>query len=149
MSYPETVNLPFNGEIIRSRFTQIKPDGSAEPPPGYWVLLQGEKLLLRGNELCHGELPVEAEGDGAPLLFGQWDGQPVRLYSVPNSSPLPSGLQAVHWTELPDGRDGHPLRPRPADTLLGEAEPPLFPLRQPSHAADLPLLGQTLCRLRP
>lgn len=102
MSYPETINLPFNGKIIRSRFTQIKPDGSAEAPPGFWVLLQGEKLLLRGNVLCHGELPVELEGDGAPLLFGEWDGQPVRLYSVPNSSPLPSGLQAVHWTELPD-----------------------------------------------
>jgi len=102
MSYPETIDLPFNNEIIRSRFTQLKPDGGADAPQGYLVLLQGEKLVLRDGELCRGELPLEPEGDAAPLLFGQWDGQPVRLYGVPKSRALPPQLQAVHWTELPD-----------------------------------------------
>lgn len=101
-AYPETINLPFNSEIIRSRFTQLKPDGSTDASPGYWVLLQGEKLVLNGAELCHGELPDGLEGEDGALLFGEWDRKPTRICSLSRSQPLPAGLTAVHWTELPD-----------------------------------------------
>lgn len=101
MPYPETINLPFNGEIIRSRFMQAKPDG-LDAAPGYWVLVQGEKLVLNGCDLCHGEFPDGMEGEGAALVFGTWDGKPVRLCGISASKSLPSHLQAVHWTELPD-----------------------------------------------
>lgn len=102
MSYPETVNLPFNGEIIRARFTQVKPGADAQAGPGYCVLLQGEKLLLCEGELYLGELPEMLAADASPLLFGQWDGEPVRVFSLAKSQPLPPFLEGVHWTELPD-----------------------------------------------
>lgn len=102
MSYPETINLPFNAEIIKSRFTQIKPGGAAEAGHGHLVLLQGETLVLEGEGLFRGELPIDLAADGAPLLFGTWDGDPVRLYTLPKSQVLPAGLQAVHWSALPD-----------------------------------------------
>lgn len=102
MPYPETINLPFNGEIIRTRFTQLKPGGDESAGPGYWVLLQGETLLLRGEELHHGDLPEGVGEEGAALLFGEWDGKPVRLLSLPREKAVPSSLSGIHWTELPD-----------------------------------------------
>jgi NAD+ diphosphatase len=102
MSYPETINLPFNGEIISSRFTQLKPDGTNVDGPGYWVFLQGETLLLQGGDLYRGGLPEPLTDIGRALHFGAWDGAPVRLFSLSKSAAVPDGLQAVHWTELPD-----------------------------------------------
>jgi len=102
MAYPETINLPFNGEIIRSRFTQIKSAALAGAIAGYWAFLQGESLLLCGNGLYRGDLPDLLAIDGAPLLFGEWDGEPVRLCTVPAELSLPDTMHAVHWTELPD-----------------------------------------------
>jgi NAD+ diphosphatase len=66
------------------------------------VLLQGENLVLEGEALYRGELPAELAVDGAPLLFGTWDGEPVRVYTLPKSQALPEGLRAAHWTALPD-----------------------------------------------
>lgn len=102
MSYPDTINLPFNAEIIKSRFTQIKPNGDAYTGPGNLVLLQGENLVLDGEALYRGELPAELAADGAPLLFGTWDGEPVRVYTLPKAQALPEGFRAAHWTALPD-----------------------------------------------
>ena len=102
MPYPETINLPFNGEIIRTRFTQVKPDVSIADGPGYWVFLQGETLLLQGGDLYRGELPETLSDNGRALKFGEWDGAPVRLFSLSKSDAAPEGMQAVHWTELPD-----------------------------------------------
>jgi len=102
MAYPETINLPFNGEIIRSRFTQIKSAQGAVTDPGYWVFLQGESLLLAEHGLYRGYLPEALEAGGAALLFGEWDGEPVRVCTIPAASPLPDPLRAVPWTELPD-----------------------------------------------
>ncbi|QXE92218.1 NAD(+) diphosphatase [Geomonas subterranea] len=102
MSYPETVNLPFNGEIIRTRFTQMKPDAASADGPGYWVLLQGDTLLLREGDLHRGELPEPLSDDGRALRFGAWDGAPVRVFTLARDEAVPQGLQAVSWTELPD-----------------------------------------------
>lgn len=102
MPYPETINLPFNGEIIRRRFTQVKPGASVADGPGYWVFLQGETLLLQGGDLYRGEFPETLSDNGRALKFGEWDGAPVRLFSLSKSDAAPEGLQAVHWTELPD-----------------------------------------------
>jgi len=102
MPYPETINLPFNGEIIRTRFTQVKPDAAIADGPGYWVFLQGEALILQGGDLYRGELPETLSDNGRALKFGEWDGAPVRLFSLSKSDVAPEGMQAVHWTELPD-----------------------------------------------
>lgn len=101
MSYPETINLPFNGEIIKDRFSPAKPGGE-EVAAGCWVLLQGEKLILDCGSLLQGDLPAGIPAEGNEIHFGQWDGLPVRLCTLPKTAELPIGTTAVHWTDLPD-----------------------------------------------
>jgi len=102
MAFPEAINLPFNGEIIRSRFTQKRPGELETAGAGYWVLLQGDALLLAEGGLYRGELPASlATLDGA-LLFGEWDGEPVRLLTVPGDQLPPEPLGVVSSSELPD-----------------------------------------------
>lgn len=101
MRYPEAINLPFNSEIIRSRFTQRRPGEVAESQAGYWVLLQGESLLLVEDGLYRGEVPMALVPESRPLLFGEWDREPVRLCTVPSELTLPYPFRAVSWSELP------------------------------------------------
>jgi NAD+ diphosphatase len=102
MAYPEAINLPFNGEIIRSRFTQRKPGETEETGLGYWVFLQGDSILLAEGGLYRGMLPDSLPTDSGVLLFGEWDGEPVRVCPVPAQLSLPEPFRAVPWTELPD-----------------------------------------------
>ena len=102
MAYADAINLPFNAEIISTRFKQRKPGELAETDLGYWVILQGDSLLLDGDKLYRGTLPVSFAPDSRSLLFGEWDGEPVRLMTVPADQPRPGTLTAVLQTELPD-----------------------------------------------
>lgn len=102
MAYAEAINLPFNGEIISSRFTPKKPGELAETATGYWVFLQGDSLLLDGGALYRGNLPLSFPPEDRSLLFGEWDGEPVRVMTVPADQPLPDFLVAVLLSELPD-----------------------------------------------
>ena len=102
MTFPEAVNLPFNGEIIRSRFTQRKPGELVGTAAGYWVFLQGDALLLAEAELYRGDLPDGFISLDRSLLFGEWDGEPVRLMTIPKDHPLPEPLRAVAFGDLPN-----------------------------------------------
>ena len=102
MAYAEAINLPFNGEIISSRFKQRKPGELETTETGYWVFLQGDSLLLDDGGLYRGALPAPFSADNGSLLFGEWDGEPVRLLTVPADRTLPDSLLAVPQTELPD-----------------------------------------------
>ena len=102
MAYPEAINLPFNAEIIRSRFVQRKPGELEDTDAGFWVFLQGDSLLLADGALYRGNLPVSFEAGSRPLLFGEWDGLPVRLCTVSAELSLPHPFQAVSLNDLPD-----------------------------------------------
>lgn len=102
MAFPDAVHLPFNGEIIRSRFTQCKPGELDETDAGYWVFLQGDSLVLASGALYRGNLPGSFTTQGPALLFGEWDGEPVRLLTVPADQVLPEEFHPVPSTELPD-----------------------------------------------
>lgn len=102
MKFLDTVNLPFNGEIIRSRFTQRKPGELETAEDGYWVILQGDSLVLCDGSLYHGALPETLASDDEALIFGQWDGKPLRLRTLSRQLAVPSGFSAVQWMELPD-----------------------------------------------
>ncbi|GFO54628.1 NADH pyrophosphatase [Geomonas sp. Red276] len=102
MAFPETVNLPFNGEIIRSRFVQRKPGELETAEEGYWALVQGDSLVLADGDLYAGLLPAELATAGEPIIFGEWDGRPIRVAVVSREAALPEGFAAVAWTELPD-----------------------------------------------
>ena len=101
MSYAEAINLPFNAEIISSRFKQVKPGENEAAGEGYWVFLQGDALLLDGERLYRGALPASYLPENRSLLFGEWDGEPVRLMTVPADQPVPEALTVVPQLELP------------------------------------------------
>jgi NAD+ diphosphatase len=125
MAIPETVNLPFNGEIIKARFTQMKPGQLTAGEGGYWLFLQGDSLLLADGHLYHGALPAALASEHEPLLFGEWDGEPVRLGTVPRDATLPAPFTAVLWSELPDD----------IATLYGVARQILYWEKMSSHCS--------------
>jgi len=102
MVYPEAVNLPFNGDVLRNRFVQKKPGELQDAGAGYWVIVQGETLLLGGAQLPFGELPAALAPEDAPLLFGEWDHEPVRVVTLPPTDAVPAGLHTVPLIDLPD-----------------------------------------------
>lgn len=102
MAFPDTVHLPFNAEIISSRFVQRKPGELEETEAGYWVFLQGDSVLLCDGQLYCGDLPAGFSTQQGAILFGEWDGEPVRLLTVPSDQPLPDSFRAVPSIELPD-----------------------------------------------
>lgn len=102
MVYPDAVNLPFNGEIIRRRFTQRKPGELKEAGAGFWVIAQGETLLLVEGGLPQGDLPESLSPEEGPILFGEWDGLPVRVVTVAQGGAVLEPLQAVPLVELAD-----------------------------------------------
>ena len=101
MAYPEAINLPFNAEIISSRFAQRKPVELENTGTGYWVFWQGDSMLLVDGGLYRGALPAPLASRKG-ILFGEWDGEPVRLLKVPQELSLPDIFQAVPWSELAD-----------------------------------------------
>jgi len=104
MSYADTINLPFNGEVIRSHFKPLKPGEGDETRDGYWIFLQGDALILKDGALYRGALPEGFPERGRPILFGEWDEEPLRLLTVPAEKPLPAGFAAVPLSELSDER---------------------------------------------
>jgi NAD+ diphosphatase len=135
MAFPDAVHLPFNGEIIRSRFVQKKPGEQEETAAGYWVFLQGDALVLADGDLYRGDLPACFTGQGTPLLFGEWDSVPVRLMTVAVDSPLPEPFHAIPSADLSED----------LMTLYGLARQILYWERMSRHCSKC---GAALKRIR-
>jgi len=94
MRYPSTVNLPFNYEIIRKGFIQLRPGDPVPDGPGWWLLIRGNSLVVlpdgEGFRLHHGELPAWLEGGREPLCIGTWRGEPLRAVSVGSTISFPA-----------------------------------------------------------
>ena len=110
MRYPDTVNLPFNHEVIKSSFVPILP-GSAQPvDQGSWLLLQGNSLLVTTAvdgrlTLPAGELPTELTLATEPLCIGLYNGLPLRLAAVSRSATIPSAFLAEPFNAAGDRLD--------------------------------------------
>lgn len=102
MSYPHTVDLPFNAEIIRERFAPKKPGEVENPGPGYWVILQGDTLVLDGGALYRGAFPAGIAPVAEPIFFGLWDGEPLRVATLSSATSVPAPLAAVSINDLSD-----------------------------------------------
>ena len=46
MRYPEAVNLPFNGAIIREGFRSLRPGEAVPDGKSLWVMVRGNDLVL-------------------------------------------------------------------------------------------------------
>lgn len=91
-AYPENINLPFNFALIRDAF-QLRHPSPAEPAePGYWVILQGNSVVMveDGNRLSlpENDPPEWLVPQHAPLCVGMWRGRPLRACTVSTKLPL-------------------------------------------------------------
>lgn len=98
LSYPSTLDLPFNAACLQGRFVHEPPDAAAHGEP-LWLLVRGGELLCMGEgdaaRLPAGETLPDGFTPAAPALhIGRWDGRPLRLAPVSRSQPLPPGWAA-------------------------------------------------------
>lgn len=110
MRYPSTVNLPFNHEAVRDAFVPLLPGAGQPDGAGYWVLLQGNALLVVADEsgalsLPCGEPPASLPLAGEPLCIGFWRGKPLRLAAVSRSAEIPPLFLAEPFNAAGDRLD--------------------------------------------
>ncbi len=89
--------LPFNRAALETDFILKTP---AEDPggSGYWVLLQGLKIVLVNTEAA--ALPDDLQAAGLTeqqpgLYIGDWQGQACRLLAISRKAEIPPSLHAV------------------------------------------------------
>ncbi len=109
MGYPDTVNLPFNGDIVKELFTPLPPDERVPVGPGYWVILQENTLVLVDScgqlSLHEGDLPPWVESKGEPFCFGLWRGLPVRVVSLVRNQEIPGPFVAEPFNAVTERID--------------------------------------------
>jgi NAD+ diphosphatase len=113
MSYPETVNLPFNRAVLQDRFRWVYPDMA--PPAGnpLWLVLRGDALVVAADP-ARGRLLEEAQVRTLspamePLCFATWDGRPLLAVRVSRECPLPPDLTAEPFNAFADRLDDQVL----------------------------------------
>ena len=110
MRYPTTANLPFNHEAIRKTFVPQMPGTEDPDSKGYWLLLQGNTLLVVADangklNLPEGDLPAEISLTGTPTYIGSYNSRPLRLAAVSRSVTLPAGFLAEPFNATGDRLD--------------------------------------------
>jgi NAD+ diphosphatase len=107
--YPTTVNLPFNHESIKEDFVAIPPGSLMPDSDGYWLILQGNTLLVstKGErlELPCGAVPSFLPAACQPFCIGLWHGQPLRITAVSRSIPIPDNFIAEPFNANADRLD--------------------------------------------
>lgn len=98
--YPESVNLPFNRQLLPDDFTFHPTPGDSVLDACWWVLLQGNSVLLQPGDngllkLPYGHLSEFLPEDHPSISFASWQGHPVRALNLAVSDQLPAGLIAA------------------------------------------------------
>ncbi len=97
MSYPDTVNLPFNRTSLLGAFQPLPPDTPDSGEPGFFLLIQGDELILSNENdiptLPWGTLPTWVERSST-VTIGLWQGKPLRAGRIPRSMTLPAPFSA-------------------------------------------------------
>ncbi|WP_243373184.1 NAD(+) diphosphatase [Geotalea sp. SG265] len=108
MKYPAAINLPFNGEILKDRFTFARPgegDGRGE---GFWVIVQGNAMVVKEEKgafsLHEGTLPGWLETKSEPLFFGFWQNRPVYAVVAGKNQELPLPFVSEPFNAAEDDR---------------------------------------------
>ena len=106
-SYLSCELLPFNRTALETDFELQTP--SCDPGgSGYWLLLQGTRLLLPedSEELPHATFPAELGDPQQGVYIGRWRGEPCRLLGISLKIELPSQVRSVN---ILDKEPGLPL----------------------------------------
>jgi NAD+ diphosphatase len=108
---PESVNLPFNRDVLGEAFVPAKQGGAPPARQGHWVIVQDQGLIVSTDHhelaLPCGECPSGLEGLSAPLWLGTLRGTPCWVSSLPREGKVPAGfhretLVPMQGTRLPD-----------------------------------------------
>jgi NAD+ diphosphatase len=97
MSYPESVNLPFNQTILAEQFVAAHPDALTPPEDGWWVILSGQSLVVREEKglltLPHGSL-LPSWLKRTPIYLGSWRGEPLKALRLSKDDIIPPPFRA-------------------------------------------------------
>jgi len=133
MPYPEQINLPFNFAYIKEAF-ELRPPSAHDPiEEGYWVVIQGNNVVLVQNEngfmLPEGDLPAWLPPKAPPLCIGLWRGKPLRAIIISTKLTLQAPFAADPFNALEDRLDVQTL------TLAGLAKQILHWEQQSRHCS--------------
>ena len=93
-----TRDLPYNNKAITPWFSALTPDTVPDERAGFWVILQGQTLLVtagESRELPQGALPQGCLPENEPVGIGLWKGEPVRAARIAADNALPDGFEAL------------------------------------------------------
>ncbi len=98
--YPESVNLPFNRQLLPAGFTFHQTPGDHAQDACWWVLLQGNSVLLQPEDNNLLKLPYGPRSQFLPedrpsISFASWQGSTVRALHLAAGDQLPAGLIAA------------------------------------------------------
>lgn len=109
MRYPSTVNLPFNHEAVKDSFIPIIPGSPASEGDGFWLILQGNSLIVRkegsGFKLPFGAAPHFLPETCDPFCIGSWQGLPLRIAEISRSVAIPDFFAAEAFNAAGDRLD--------------------------------------------
>ncbi len=109
MSYPDTINLPFNTAALGGGFTPLMPGDAAPEGPGSWVVLQGGSLVVRSEEgvlsLPEGDAPNWLDAGSTPLCIGLWQGRPLHAVAIAKGAVLPPPFIAEPFNTVEERLD--------------------------------------------
>jgi NAD+ diphosphatase len=100
-NYLSALHLPFNRHCLEAQFQLQSPDQDPGGP-GYWLALQGSRLVVASAPGDEAALPEERtlfDQKAPPLYIGLWDGRPCRLVELPRQQPLTESLAAISFME--------------------------------------------------
>ncbi|MHC1698545.1 MAG: NAD(+) diphosphatase [Geobacteraceae bacterium] len=100
MTYPTAAMLPFNSSALDKDFTPAHPGASDPKDPGWWIIMQGDCLVLDARDghpaLLEGEIPAWTDNHGEALFIGFWQGKPVRTLEIGSEIMIPEHYLTEH-----------------------------------------------------
>ena len=94
-------SLPFNATLIRNLFTPLPPEQEPDTVPGFWIVLQGNSLVVPAESqqlLFSGvPLPMVLAPETEPLKIGLWQGKPLRALRLAVGTALPPEYEALQF----------------------------------------------------
>lgn len=127
MPYPDSINLPFNGALIRDSFRPALPAAADPGGEGCWIMILRNALVVSNASaasLPEGQLPSWALPAASPVYIGTWDDRPLRVMRLESSVALPAPYTAEPFNAMTDRLDDRLL------TLGGLGQQILFWQRQ-------------------
>jgi NAD+ diphosphatase len=108
VKYPAAINLPFNGEVIRDHFTIARPESGDREGEGYWVIVQGNAMVVKAAEgtfsLHEGKLPDWLAVKSEPIRFGTWRNRPIYAVAAGKNQELPAPFVSEPFNAAEDDR---------------------------------------------